>query len=134
MQVCPYPALSILLAEDNAINRKVMLLMLKRLGYRADVVTNGAEALGALKRQPYDVVLMDVGMPELDGLEATRAIRTLLSAKYQPHIIAVTAYALKGDRERCLAAGMDDYISKPVEIEALQSALQKASISEMKDN
>ena len=114
--------LSILLAEDNPINQKVALSMLKRLGYSADVVNNGIEALKAMDEKHYDVVLMDVQMPEMDGLEATRQIR---KKKVDTNIIALTAYALKGDREQCLIAGMNDYISKPIRMEVLQKALEK---------
>jgi PAS domain S-box-containing protein len=116
--------LKILLAEDNAVNQKVARLMLKKLGYRADVVSNGREVLQALELQSYDVILMDVQMPEMDGLEATRAILDL-KLKKRPKILAMTAYALEGDRERCLAAGMDGYISKPVQLDELRNALQE---------
>ena len=119
-----HPDLKILLAEDNAVNQKVARLMLKKLGYRADVVSNGREVLQALEQQSYDVILMDVQMPEMDGLEATRAILDL-KLKKRPKILAMTAYALEGDRERCLAAGMDGYISKPVQLEELRNALQE---------
>ncbi len=112
----------ILLAEDNAINQKVAIQMLKRLGYSADVAANGREALQALERQSYDIVLMDVQMPEMDGLEAAGRIRELWPCG--PRIIALTAYALEGDRERCLAAGMDEYISKPIQLEELRRALE----------
>jgi CheY-like chemotaxis protein len=115
--------LSVLIAEDDEINQKLILLMLKKLGHHADVVANGIEVLQALERH-YDVVLMDIGMPEMDGLQATKYIRHHLPAREQPRIIAVTAYALKGNREMCLEAGMDDFISKPVRIEELKSALQ----------
>ncbi|HEX3527949.1 MAG TPA: ATP-binding protein [Thermoanaerobaculia bacterium] len=115
--------LRILVAEDNAVNQKVLLLMLQRLGYAADVVADGEEALGALRRQCYDVVLMDVQMPRMDGIEATRRIRTEQPAAEQPRIIAVTANALREDHETCLAAGMDDYLSKPVLLENLRAAL-----------
>ncbi|MCA9970529.1 MAG: response regulator [Anaerolineales bacterium] len=115
--------LRILLAEDNATNQKVALFMLDRLGYRADVAANGREVLAALRRQPYDVVLMDVQMPELDGVMTTRHIRQALPAARQPHIIAMTANALKGDRETYLAAGMDAYLSKPVQLDTLVDAL-----------
>ena len=98
--------------------------MLNKLGYSADVACNGLEVLQALERQPYDVILMDVQMPEMDGLEATRAIRKRWASTDQPKIIAITAHALEGDRERCLAAGMNDYISKPVEMEELQSVFE----------
>jgi len=112
----------ILLAEDNLVNQKVALLMLKKLGYRADVVCNGREVLQALLKKNYDVILMDVQMPEMDGLEATRAVLDL-NLKKRPKILAMTAYALEGDKERCLLSGMDGYISKPVKIEELKSAL-----------
>lgn len=115
--------LRILLVEDNAVNQKVALRMLERLGYRADVAANGLEALEAFDRQRYDVVLMDVQMPEMDGLEATRRLRDLWPSDVQPRVIAMTANALKGDRELCLAAGMDDYISKPVRITELVRVL-----------
>ncbi|VVB72966.1 Chemotaxis protein CheY [uncultured archaeon] len=116
--------LRILLAEDNVVNQKVALKMLKRIGYRADLAANGIEVLQALRRQPYDVVLMDVQMPEMDGLEATRRIRQIWSG-CGPKIIAITAYAMEGDRERCLNAGMNDYISKPMRINELARALRK---------
>jgi PAS domain S-box-containing protein len=115
----------ILLAEDNAVNQQVALRSLERLGYRADVAGNGFEAIEALERQAYDVVLMDVQMPELDGLEATRRIVARWPAGRRPRIIAMTANAMRGDRERCLKAGMDDYISKPVRLDELESALER---------
>lgn len=115
----------VLLVEDNSINQQVALLLLQKLGYRADVVANGIEAIRSLRQVPYDVVLMDMEMPEMDGLTATRSIREEWPEGERPWIIAVTAYAMVGDREKCLAAGMDDYISKPIrEVELLQ-ALQK---------
>jgi PAS domain S-box-containing protein len=117
--------LRILLAEDNAVNQKVALRLLERLGYRADVAANGLEALDALQRQPYDVVLMDVQMPEMDGLEASRRIKQNWPLGARPRIIAMTANAMQGDREKCLAAGMDDYITKPVRVEALVEALNQ---------
>jgi len=120
---CP---LRILLAEDNATNQKLALRLLARMGYQADVVGNGLEALAALKRQIYDVVLMDVQMPELDGLETTMKLRRDLPAYRQPRVIAMTANAMQGDREKCLAAGMDDYVSKPIRIEILVTALSKS--------
>jgi len=113
----------ILLAEDNAVNRKVVSQMLRKLGYSADMAEDGLEVLRALERQHYDLILMDIQMPEMDGLEASRQIRKLRPAAEQPHIIALTAYALDGDRERCLEAGMDSYVSKPVRIEDLKAAL-----------
>jgi signal transduction histidine kinase/DNA-binding response OmpR family regulator/HPt (histidine-containing phosphotransfer) domain-containing protein/PAS domain-containing protein len=116
----------ILLAEDNATNQKLALRLLARMGYEADVAANGLEVLAALERQPYDVILMDVQMPEMDGLEATRQVRGRWAETLQPHIIAMTANAMQGDREMCLAAGMDDYVSKPIRIEALVEALSKS--------
>ncbi len=101
--------LRILLAEDHLVNRQVMLYLLEHLGYRADLATNGLEVLEALARKPYDVILMDVQMPDMDGLEATRRIRGEIPEDRQPWIIALTAHAMSGDRERCLEAGMDDY-------------------------
>jgi signal transduction histidine kinase/CheY-like chemotaxis protein/HPt (histidine-containing phosphotransfer) domain-containing protein len=118
--------LRMLLAEDNATNQKLALRLLARMGYQADVAANGLEAMEALKRQSYDVVLMDVQMPEMDGLEATRHIRRELPPAQQPHVIAMTANAMQGDREMCLAAGMDDYVSKPIRIEELVAALSKS--------
>gem|GEM_PF-1263286 len=115
--------LKILLAEDNAVNQKLALRMLERMGYRADVVANGLEVLEALQRQPYDLVLMDMQMPEMDGLEATRQIVKEWK-KARPRIIAMTANAMQEDREACLAAGMDDYISKPVQVADLQNAIE----------
>jgi CheY-like chemotaxis protein len=115
----------ILLAEDNVVNQKVALKILERLAYRGDVAANGLEVLEALERQNYDVVLMDIQMPEMDGLETTARIRQQRRAKTQPWIIALTANALAGDRERYLAAGMNDYISKPVKIEDLAAVLTR---------
>jgi PAS domain S-box-containing protein len=117
--------LRILLAEDNAVNQKVALRLLARLGYRADVAANGLEAVEAVQRQPYDVVLMDVQMPEMDGLEASRRIKLGKHSAGAPRIIALTADAMQGDREKCLAAGMDDYITKPIHMEALVAALAR---------
>ncbi|MFP4414055.1 PAS domain S-box protein [Coleofasciculus sp.] len=115
--------LRILLVEDVAVNQKVARQMLQRLGYRADVANNGQEALESLRRKSYQVVFMDVQMPEMDGLEATRRIRTEWSLACQPWIIAMTAHAMQGDREQCLQVGMNDYISKPIRPEALVQAL-----------
>ncbi len=117
--------LRILLAEDNQINQKVALRLLERLGYSADVVANGQEALDAVRRVRYDVVLMDVNMPEMDGLEATRLLCAWYPPAERPRIIALTANAILGDRERCLEAGMDDYLTKPVRTEHLQEALAR---------
>ena len=117
--------LRLLLAEDNTVNQKLALRLLERLGYRADLAGNGLEALQALERQAYDVVLMDVQMPDMDGLDATRAILQRWDQAARPRIIAMTAGAMKEDRDACFAAGMDDYISKPVRIEELTQALEK---------
>ncbi len=117
--------LQILVAEDNPTNQKLILLILERLGYQADLVSNGQEALAALTRRPYDVVLMDAQMPEMDGLEATRQIRQRWRREQGPYIIALTASALLQDREASLSAGMDDFLSKPVRVGALVAALQK---------
>ena len=115
------------MAEDNITNQQVALGILKKLGLRADAVANGTEALKALETLPYDLVLMDVQMPEMDGFEATRQIRSLQSAipNRQIPIIAMTAHAMQGDRERCLEAGMNDYVTKPVSPQALAEALDK---------
>ena len=117
--------LRILLAEDHLVNQKVALLLLERLGYRADIAANGLEVLEALNRQPYDVVLMDVQMPEMDGLEASRRICEQWPAHTRPRIIAMTANAMQGDRQVCLDAGMNDYISKPIRVEVLHQALSQ---------
>lgn len=119
--------LRILLAEDNVMNQKIALLFLEKLGLRADVAADGEEALRAVERQSYDVVLMDVQMPRMDGLEATRAIRSTIPAARRPRIIAMTAHVLAGDRERCLEAGMDDYLNKPLDLAALAAALEGAT-------
>jgi CheY-like chemotaxis protein len=124
-----YP-LSILLAEDNESNKKLALIMLDRLGYHADVVSNGLEVLEALRQKSYNVVLMDVQMPEMDGMEATKEIRRSFAIEKQPRIIAMTADAMEEDRKRCYAAGMDDYISKPVQVQELINALYKTPIKE----
>ncbi len=116
--------LRILLAEDNVSSQKVTLRMLGKLGYRADLAATGVEVIQALERQPYDVVLMDIKMPEMNGFEATRQIRQLWPNN-GPKVIAITTYALDSDREKCLAAGMDDYISKPVKINELADTLSK---------
>jgi len=117
----------ILLAEDNITNQEVAVGILKKLGLRADAVANGAEAVKALETIPYDLVLMDVQMPEMDGLEATRQIRNPQSAvrNHQIPVIAMTAHAMQGDREKCLEAGMNDYVSKPISSQALVEALEK---------
>jgi signal transduction histidine kinase/CheY-like chemotaxis protein/ligand-binding sensor domain-containing protein len=125
------PPLRILVAEDNMVNQKVALLLLQRLGYTADVAADGEETLAALRRQRYDVILMDIQMPRMDGLETTRRIRDEWPAEERPRIIAVTANALREDREACLSAGVDDYLSKPVLLEDLRAALCRGVGAEM---
>jgi CheY-like chemotaxis protein len=115
--------LRILLAEDNPINQKVALLMLRHLGYHADLAGNGIEAIAAMRESRYDVILMDVQMPEMDGLEASRRIRAEFGPHRQPFIIAMTATATAEDRRLCLDAGMDDYLPKPVRMDQLMAAL-----------
>ncbi|CAN5395536.1 hypothetical protein BH10PSE17_BH10PSE17_09900 [soil metagenome] len=115
--------LRILLAEDNVVNQKLAMRLLKQMGYRADLASNGVEAVESVERQRYDVVLMDVQMPEMDGLEATRRIVARWPADSRPRIVAMTANAMQGDREECLAAGMDDYVTKPIRVDALVDAL-----------
>ncbi len=114
--------LTILVAEDNTVNQKVVQQLLAHLGYRADVVASGIEVLDALERQNYDVILMDVQMPDMDGLEATRRLKARFGAA-APRVIAMTASAMFGDREKCLAAGMDAYVSKPVELDQIRDVL-----------
>ncbi len=118
--------LRILLAEDNVINQKVALKLLSRLGYRADLAGNGIEVIEALERQTYDLIFMDIQMPEMDGNEATRQVRAKWTQDRQPRIVAMTAHALEGDREKYLARGMDDYVSKPISVDALIAALEEA--------
>ena len=117
--------LRILLAEDNVVNQKLALRLLQQMGYRADVASNGIEAIECIARQPYDVVLMDVQMPEMDGLEASHRITARWPAGERPRIVAMTANAMQGDREACLAAGMDDYVTKPIRVDALVEALNR---------
>ncbi|MCW5661636.1 MAG: GAF domain-containing protein [Burkholderiaceae bacterium] len=119
--------LRILLAEDNVVNQKLALRLLSQMGYRADVASNGIEAIESIERQPYDVVLMDVQMPEMDGLEATRRITAKFARGARPRIVAMTANAMQGDREECLAAGMDDYVTKPIRVDALVQALTQTA-------
>jgi CheY-like chemotaxis protein len=118
--------LRILLAEDNVVNQKLALRLLQQMGYRADLASNGIEAIECVERQTYDVVLMDVQMPEMDGLEASRRITARWPAHERPRIVAMTANAMQGDREECLAAGMDDYVTKPIRVDALVEALVHA--------
>ncbi len=117
--------LRILLAEDNAVNQKVALKILEKLGFRADVAANGYEVLNSLRKISYDIILMDIFMPEMDGFKATEIILKKFDNKIRPKIIAMTANAMQGDKEKCIEAGMDDYISKPVRVEELQDSLQK---------
>jgi PAS domain S-box-containing protein len=117
--------LRILLAEDNAVNQKLAVRMLDRMGYRPDIAGNGLEAIDALWRSAYDMILMDVQMPEMDGLETTRVIRREFPSERQPYIVAMTANAMQGDREACLAAGMDDYVSKPIDVKELHRVLEQ---------
>ena len=120
-------SLRILVAEDNAVNQKVVLaFQLRRLGHSADVASNWVEALDAIEQHPYDVVLMDVQMPELDGLDASRRICEQWAPENRPYIIALTANALPEDREACLAAGMSDYLAKPIREAELEAALSLA--------
>jgi signal transduction histidine kinase/CheY-like chemotaxis protein/HPt (histidine-containing phosphotransfer) domain-containing protein len=121
--------LRILLAEDNATNQKLALLLLKKMGYAADLASNGLEAVEAVRRQRYDVVFMDLQMPEMDGLEATAIIRDQIPADRQPRIVAMTANAMEGDREMCLAGRMDDYVAKPIRVRELQAALERCAPS-----
>ena len=122
--------LRILLAEDNVVNQKLALRLLEQMGYVADVAANGLEAVDAIERQRYDIVLMDVQMPEMDGFEASREITARWSRGERPRIVAMTANAMQGDRELCLAAGMDDYVSKPIRIEELVAALERTEARE----
>jgi CheY-like chemotaxis protein len=119
--------LRVLVAEDNVVNQKVVMAMLSHLGYRADLVANGLEAVDAVRRVAYDVVFMDLQMPELDGVGATREIIIEHPHDRRPRIVALTANAYDEDREACLAAGMDDYVSKPLKTETLEAALLRVS-------
>jgi CheY-like chemotaxis protein len=124
--------LDILLVEDNAVNQKVALHFLQRIGYRADAVGNGLQAVNTLESRRYDHVFMDLQMPIMDGIEASRQIRRRLPADRQPKIVALTANAMQGDRELCISAGMDDYISKPVKIHEIDAAIRRQFGSEGK--
>ena len=120
--------LRILLAEDNVVNQKLAMRLLQQMGYRADLAGNGVEAIESVSRQTYDVVLMDVQMPEMDGLEASRRITARWQPGARPRIVAMTANAMQGDREACLAAGMDDYITKPIRVDHLVEALMNTQV------
>ncbi len=124
--------LRILLAEDNVVNQKLAVRLLAQMGYRADLASNGIEAIECIARQPYDLVLMDVQMPEMDGLEATRRIVERWPNGSRPRIVAMTANAMQGDREECLAAGMDDYVIKPIRVDDLVQALWRVPSPEGK--
>ena len=128
--------LRILLAEDNVVNQKLALRLLSQMGYQADVAANGAEAVEAVERQPYDLVLMDVQMPEMDGLEATRVIIEKVPLERRPWIVAMTANAMDGDREACLEVGMKGYISKPIRVDELVGAVLTAppTVEEREEN
>jgi CheY-like chemotaxis protein len=117
--------LRILIAEDNPVNQALALAILKKMGYRADCVADGQEVLDALAQRPYDLIFMDVQMPVMDGLEASRRIVSTRSIEARPRIIAMTANAMYGDRERCLQSGMDDYISKPIRLEELRDMVER---------
>jgi len=119
--------LRILLAEDNKVNQKVVTMMLARLGYRADLAGNGFQVLEALEKGTYDLVLMDVQMPEMDGIEATQLLREKLAGDC-PYICALTAEALEGDRDRLIGIGFDDYLSKPLSPEKLRAVLQEVAL------
>jgi CheY-like chemotaxis protein len=118
--------MKILLAEDNPINVQVAIRLLRALGYSADVVENGRAVLAALKDNSYDVILLDIQMPEMDGMEVARSIRHTMRDPLHPYLIAVTANAMFGSREECLQVGMNDYVSKPVRGLDMQFALQRA--------
>jgi CheY-like chemotaxis protein len=119
--------LRILAAEDNPSNQKMLMEMLRKMGYRADAVADGREVLKALERRPYDLVLMDIRMPEMDGITAAKEIRKRWP-KQGPKIIAITAYAMAGDKEMCLNAGMDGYIAKPVQMDELAEVLKRYTL------
>ena len=122
--------LEILVAEDNQVNQKVILHILHKLGYKPVLVEDGAKAVEEVRQRAYDIILMDMQMPEMDGMQATRFIREQL--ENQPVIIALTANTMEGDQEECLKAGMNDYISKPVRLEELTNKLEKWSLAKMK--
>jgi CheY-like chemotaxis protein len=123
-----HPPLRILLAEDNVVNQKLALRLLSQMGYQADLAKDGLEVLKALEGKEYDVILMDVQMPEMDGLQATREICARWTKDERPSIIAMTAYALEGDQQKCLEAGMDNYLSKPIRVDDLVKVLSRVAV------
>lgn len=125
----PERKLSILIAEDVPVNQMVAVAILERLGYTADVVDNGAQAVEATQKKPYQLILMDICMPEMDGLDATRQIRNTTGSPIQPWIVAVTAHAILGDKEKCLAAGMNDYVTKPISVKTIAAAIDRCQKS-----
>jgi CheY-like chemotaxis protein len=127
-EAVPEKAIRVLVAEDNTVNQQVAVLLLKKLGYHADVVANGFDVLSAVRRADYDVILMDCQMPEMDGYEATRRLR-LDGRKMK--VIAMTAHAMEGDRDVCLSAGMDDYVSKPIRLPELQAAMARCTSDDL---
>lgn len=120
--------LRILIVDDVAVNRKLLQLMLIRLGYRADIATNGKEAVESMEICPYDLIFMDLQMPIFDGLRATQVIRENLVGRKQPYIIAITAYADRFDKETCINAGMNDYLTKPATLNDIREAMRSAEI------
>ena len=119
--------MNILLAEDNAVNQMLAVRLLEKIGYRVDVVENGLDAVDRVRRGRYDLVLMDCQMPEMDGYQATAEIRRLEAGQRHTNIVAVTANAMLGDREKCLKACMDDYLSKPIQLAQLKNVLERWS-------
>ena len=118
---------NILIAEDNVVNQKVATAVLLQFGYQTDLVASGKEAVEAVERQKYDIIFMDIQLPEMDGLEATRVICSHTSRSERPYIVAMTANAMKEDRDLCLAAGMDDYLSKPIRPEEIKAAIERGT-------
>src|SRR5260370_3139685 len=119
--------LNILIAEDNVVNQKVAIGVLLQFGYQTDLVVSGKEAVEAVERQRYDLLFMDLQMPDMDGLEATRLISSRMSPSERPYIVAMTATAMKQDRELCLSAGMDDLLSKPIRPEEIKAAIERGA-------
>ena len=122
------PNLRVLLAEDNAVNQKLAVRLLQQLGITPTVVNNGSLAVSEAESGKFDLILMDVQMPEMDGLEATRIICARMPRDRRPRIVAMTANAMQGDREICLQAGMDDYLSKPIRTDELERALEQGAL------